>query len=100
MLSDRVFCASVILVAILSSIFFFYYDESSTSGSSGISAYLPQLRCLNVNSWIGGLAHKLCFGVIFACVIHAVLLSVFEYRALLANVNAIRLRLKYDSFET
>lgn len=90
--ADRKFCVTLIIIAILVSLQFFYSDL--IEGSQGTFSYLPHLRLFNLNSWIGCLSQKLLLIVVIACAVHAVIISTFEHRALLAHANALHLRLQ------
>ena len=90
--ADRIFCATIAFVLIIVSLQFFY--SAHIEGSQGVIPYLPHLRIFDLNSWLGCCSQKLMLIVVFACTLHAVIISTFEYRALLAHVNAIQLRLQ------
>ena len=111
--SDRVFCFTVILVALLASISLFWIDhghqhlqhnhspdrgESSPSTTTSpiflfFDHLLPRWRLFCLSSWIGSVIHKMLFAFVFYWAAHLALVSVFEHRALLANLNAVKLRL-------
>ena len=122
--SDRVFCLLVILLALLASMLLYWIDHdhqhlqqdhlqqdhssggdesslllswsSTTSNFLFLNHLLPCWRLFCLSSWVGSFIHKMLFAFVLYWATHLALVSVFEHRALLANLNAVKLRLKNE----
>lgn len=84
--SDRVFCLSIIVIVIVSLFLCF-----TTDGFHRSLVYIPTFATKSV---VGGAMHKLLWFILFSCLIHILIISTFEKSALVANIEAVEVRLK------